>query len=239
MINRKINLIKILLILIIFTHEISYSELLFGQENKGLIFEIKPNEINGDNFDGKLLISIENASNYTIYITMEPFYCHYKKDTLKLHFVGKYGYYLPNNLFFVKQNSELDFLDYKSNISFLKFPPILYLNPRKKVNINIIINNKYLNLLNGSKWDIFLETGYSFKSDVDTALKSKPNFLSIEFEKSLYFRDTINIELNLNEKSESDSLLYLVKDGMLYDYSFESIYDSIIFKCFIQRVYIE
>ncbi len=238
MINGRNNNAKILYTFIILIL-ILYSKIAFSQERNDLIIEFEKNEIGGDDFKGNLSMSIKNVSSDTIYIAMEPitfsYYCN--SDTLIFFPRGRSGYYNPLLLQIIERNAKIFYVDVRSRISYLKFPRILYLYPGSRTTIFFTIENANLLFLKSNKWDIYKEVGYSYKSNVDTTLINKPDYLKCEFIESIFYKDTIDIKLTLKPKSLDDSLLFISKDGMNYDYNYESIYDSIIFRCFIQRVY--
>ena len=207
---------------------------MYCQEKKDLDIKIIPDQISGYNFDGKLSLSIENISKDTLYITLYPFYCVFKSDSINFYKVGEYGYF-PNRIYFIKQNTKIEYLSASSNISFIKFPRIIYLFPGKKTVICFKLGEEEINQLMNIQWNVEKEIGYAYKYVVDTALKNNPEYLEWQLNQSLFYDETINIELGAG-KSFNDKLLYFSKDGKNFDYDYESVYDSIIQRCFIQSV---
>jgi len=214
---------------------LSISEKSFEQDKEDLFFKFEPKEIDGNNFNGHLYMTIKNTSLDTIYIAIEPFSYFSLSDTINWYFMGRYKRYSSNYLFFIRHNARMDYRDAVSMISFLKYPNILYLYPGKRTTIFFKINKEVLDDMKYDIWYIKSEFGYAYKSDVDSALRSKPYFLNWEFKQSLFYKDTILIETEAG-KSYKDSSLYIIKDGINYDYSYKSYYDSIITRCFIQRI---
>jgi hypothetical protein len=229
------KIIQILLLALLLC--LTVSKKFVGQDKQDLIINIDSNDINGNNFNGHVFMTIKNISNDTIYIPIEPLYCFSLHDSSILYFMGKYKKYSPNSLFFIRHNATLDCRDASSKISFLKYPNILYLYPEKNTTIHFNIERELLKELKNDKWNIKVEFGYAYKSDIDTTLANKPYFLDWEFKHSLYFCDTILVETGLG-KSYGDTTLYFNKDGINYDYNYYSFYDLIMLKCFIQRIFI-
>jgi len=231
----KISLLKLIALLIIL-----YLEISSGQDLKDLTVELQQKEINGDNFDGHLNMSIKNISKDTIYIVSQPYnYNVIGNSKGIIIFVDmRFENFTPNRIVFFKKN--INYLDARggSAISYLKFPEILYLIPGKKTEINFNLDEIVLKELKGSNWDVAFDLWYAFKKDVDTAFCDKSSELKNEFERSLFYKDIFQIDL-VSEKQPltNDSLIYfnkIEKTSTFYYDGNESIYDSIL-RCFIRR----
>jgi hypothetical protein len=215
------------LILILFTNS-------FAQINKELLVKLEPKEVNGDSFNGKLKMTVNNNIKDTIYITMQPYYCETVGDLDSMNFYISIlsGCYSPNRIYFFKKDASYSDGPGLSTISFLKFPQILCLYPGKETTFNFNFDNLSLKKLKGNKWVVFNEIWYGYKSDIDSALKNKPYHIKWEFKKSIFYKDTLNIDLKVND-TQQNSLLYIDKDNI----NDKSVYDLIIIDCFIQSNY--
>lgn len=199
---------------------------IFGQE---LVVELNPKKINCSVFSSNINLKIKNNSNETIYITLEPFYYKVINDSHDWLVNILSDTYSPNRLILFKNPCE----NYsegvgKSFISYLKFPKILYLEPNKSTNLNLVFDNNLLEEVKDFNWDIVREIWYAFKKDIDNVLKEKTELIKDEFNKSLIYNDTININLIPEVLTIRDSSLFYYRDRNVYSES--TIYNSIIEK---------
>lgn len=238
--NIKNKSSRILLVLIIFMLQFIFSDILIGQDFKDLYIELQSKEINGNNFNGYLNLNIKNISTDTIYIIMQPFNYDIigKSEGISVYVSIYNNEFSPNRINFFNKSKKYSSASGGSPISFLQFPKILYLLPEKKVEISLRLNKEAIKELANYSWDITCDLWYGYKKEIDTTLSSKPEYLKREFEKSLFFKDNIKIDLVSNSQSlNSDSLIYFntrLRNPAFYYEDTESIYDSIILKCFVQ-----
>lgn len=218
------------------------SDITFGQYNKELEINLFPREINGNIFDGHLILSIKNISKDTIYITIEPFNYDIinKTEGLSndLSFSGTE--YAPNRIIFLRAGINPSSLDCVSSISFLKFPGILYLYPGRHSDIILNINEKDFSDFKNSNWTILKDIWFADKTVVDKVIKNKPPFIKKEFEESLFYKDIIHINLTSSLQPLINPSVYFYNnlDSCSERGKCNTIYDSVILKCF-NNYYIE
>jgi hypothetical protein len=219
-----------------------YSKELISQN----LFSIKLNseEINGNYFNNTLSMEIKNTSSDTILIITEPFECETVGNN-KWWFANMVSNKnAPNRIVFFKKPFE-GYMDGDggSNISYLRFPKILSINPKDKTNLLLKFDEEIKNLLKDNNWDIFCEIWFAPKNEIKYALEKKNVDLKEKFENSLFFNDTIQINIvsenlrNHYPMKTYDSSLYFYKDGINYTYSYQSDFDFIIsfFKYYVNN----
>lgn len=233
-VNAILNLLRKILIPTIF---LLFSNLLFCQNNNELKTEFPYQEINGNEFDGNLKMSLINNSNDTVFIILEPFECDITKgkDRNGVFYCASTRY-SPNTISFIESGIRLFEGDCISRISYLKFPKILYLNPGNKTEIIFNIGELILQEIKNSNWQIFKDIKFALKRDVVYDLKRMPSYLFDEFDKSLFYKNTININLKLNTINTSVySYNYL---DSCNDWSMcRTPYDLIIIENFQNQIY--
>lgn len=196
----------------------------FGQD---LIIELYPKKINENTFNGNINLKIKNNTNETVFISLEPFNCKVIKNSHDWLVNMLSDTYSPNRIILFKNPQE----NYsegvgKSFITYLKFPKILYLEPSKVVNLILIFNEKLIEEIENYNWNVVREIWYAFKKDIDNILEDKTELLKDEFNNSLIFNDTININLISENQILPDSTLFYYRDRSVY--SEETVYNSII-----------
>jgi len=100
------------------------------------------------------------------------------------------------------------------------------LKPGNETSLFLFIDNDSKEILKDNNWYIARDIWYSFKSEINIFMKDKPDFLKLEFEKSIFYKDSVDLKLCFENKIGIDSSLYYFKN----DNDKETIYDSIILK---------
>lgn len=229
MVNLEIRTtVRILIVSIMFLCNPMLNDIVLGQDGNGIVANLEPKEINGDSFNGELTMTVRNNSKETVYLTLEPFSCYRKSDSIIFYFLNKGGTFCSNEISFFKKDSKIVTGSSVLLITFLKFPAILFLNPQVSTLIKIHINKEELKVLKNLIWDVNFDISFALKSDIDNELVNKPEKIIEEFKNSILYKDTINIDLKLNSSSETEISLYKSISTENYPLKNESIYDTIL-----------
>lgn len=216
---------------------ILYCGTTFCQTAKELKIDLLPTQINGDAFDGRLYLSINNMSKDTLLFVIEPFNCKLVEEN-GLNFVQiSKTHYNPNRIVFVKSGIELSEIDGASSITFLQFPKILILFPNKKCAVDINVDKQTLSILAGSNWTIIKEIWYAPYNNIRALIEKKPTSIYNEFKESLIVDDRVNIELTSRLDLNSSIYFYNSSNSSKEQDKCTSVYDSLINNCFYYYAY--
>lgn len=215
----KIIIFELLLLFIIFPVKQQ-------SQSQNLTVKMNPKQIDSLMSCDFIKIELNNNSKDTILIPLEPYNYRMVKSS-KDWYVGRYGNtFYPNRIYFINKNID-NYNDGTGNsdISYLKFPKILYLVPKNTTSLFLYFDDYIKNSLIGNNWYILWDVCYAYKNEINAILKDRPEYLKCEFEKSLHSQDSISILLYHGKRTTYDSSLFLYRN----DYFEETIYDKIIY----------
>lgn len=220
--------VRILIISIVFLCNPMVNDIILGQDGNGVMTHLEPKDVIGDSFNGELTILVSNNSKETIYCKLEPFNCISRTDSIIFYAINSSRGMCINKISFFKKGSKVVETDGILRITFLKFPRILSLESGNSSLIKIQLDKRDLLILKNLNWDVYFDIYYALKSDIDNELVNKPEKIIKEYHNSLFYRDTINIDLRFNKHSKPDTSLYISKNERDCYNNDESIYDSIL-----------
>lgn len=208
------------------------------QSQELISLKLQSTEINGNTFSNSYDLEIANNSLDTIFFVLEPFEFETIGNGNMLFANMLHNKFAPGRIVFFKNPFEgCNEGTSGSNISYLKFPKILTINPGNKTVLLLKFEDVIKDLLRENNWDVYCELWYAFKGDIKYAFNLKKDFdktLKEQFERSLFCIDTIKVNismLNLRDNNPiliSDSSLYLYKDGENVKKPYLSEYDYVI-----------
>lgn len=217
-----------MLFLTIFFFNIILINPIFGQELNEVTSTLTPNEFNGDYFDNEISIVLCNNSNETVFFSLEPFYCRSKADSIIFYLINKGGRFCPNEILFFNKNSKVLEGSGVLCTSFSKFPRILSLNSDTKTVLRIRLDKENIIVLKKNIWKVEYDLRYAKKSELNNELVDKSETIKQEFNNSIFYKDTVNIDLKLNFNPENSLLFYKTLSWENSLYFKETPYDLIM-----------